>query len=641
MLSSAVREYLGTYAVLAGQRAVIFTNNDDAYRTAHALLDAGGQAVAVVDSRPEPPGAVADAVRARSVRILSGHVVATHGRPALTAVTVRDTSGREVRLDADLLAISGGRNPTVHLFSQSGGQLEWDVQRAHFKPGRAVQATQVVGSAAGGGAEVAPLWKVEARGKAFVDFQNDVTTDDIALAARENFVSVEHLKRYTTLGMAPDQGKTANVNALALMGELTGRDAARTGTTRYRFPYTPVTFGAMTGVARGELARPLRRLPAHEQHVAMQASFEEFSSWLRPAHYLRAGESSAVAEQREALAVRTAAGLFDASPLGKIEVKGADAGEFLDRLYANTMSTLKVGCLRYGLMLNELGVIIDDGVTARLAEDHFLVGTTSAGADRIASWLEECAQCEWPDLQVVISPVTTAIGVLTLSGPKARAILQAVGVDFAIGAADFPHMTLRGGSVADMPARVCRVSFTGEISYEINVAASRTSELWQRLMEAGAPHGLTAVGIDAWMLLRTEKGYVHVGADTDGTTVPDDIGWGHVLKRDRDFIGRRSLTLPAMSRADRLQFVGLEPLDGAELPVGSHLRGAGPGGGSEGYITSAGFSPALKRWVALAMLRSGRTRQGETVSVVAQGRNVRARVTVPGAYDREGARLRE
>lgn len=642
MLASAVREYLGTYAVRAGGCALIFTNNDDAYRTAHALLDSQGKVAAVIDARRDPSREVVDAIRARGVPLLTGAVVvATHGRPRFAGATVRDDVGRQVTIEGDLLAMSGGVNPTVHLFSQSGGKLEWDAERAHFKPGRAAQATQVVGSAAGAGVSVAPLWRVPARGKAFVDFQNDVTADDIELAARENFVSVEHLKRYTTLGMAPDQGKTSNVNALALMAELTGCAPAQAGTTRYRFPFTPVSFGALRGSSHGELFRPLRRMPAHDWHVAHGAVLEEFGSWLRPAHYLRSGERVSDAERREALAVRTAAGLFDGSPLGKIEVKGPDAAEFLDRVYANTMSTLKVGRLRYGLMLNELGAVIDDGVTARIADDHFLVGTTGGGAERITAWLDEWLQCEWPDLQVVLAPLTTTLAVLTLSGPNSRAVLQAAGVDFPVSAAEFPHMSFRTGAVAGVPARVSRVSFTGEVSYEINVAVSQATLVWERLMDAGAAHGLSPVGIDAWMLLRTEKGYLHVGADTDGTTAPEDIGWGHVLRRDCDFIGRRSLTRPENLRTDRLQFVGLEPMDGGELPIGAHLRGENAAHASEGYITSAGFSPILNRWVALAMLRAGRTRHGETVSVVTPAGTKRARVAAPGAYDPQGARLRE
>ncbi|MDR3511206.1 MAG: sarcosine oxidase subunit alpha family protein [Caulobacteraceae bacterium] len=661
MLASAVSEYAARWAARAGDEAVVFTNNDSAYAAAHALLDTGGRVAAVVDSRPAPPARRTASLQARGVRTLLGaSIVATHGRPALTGVTIRDAEGHDHRVAADVLAMSGGWNPTVHLFSQSGGALVWDGEQALFRPGRSAQAEVSVGAAAGefglstaieqgwraGGGEgappladaaderwtIGPLWRVPARGKAFVDFQNDVTADDIALSARENFVSVEHLKRYTTLGMAADQGKTSNVNALAIMAELTGRPIADVGTTRFRPPFTPATFGAIGGRARGELFQPLRRLPAHDRHVQAGAAFEEYGGWLRPAHYPGAGESAHAAEQREALAVRRAVGLFDGSPLGKIDVVGADAAEFLDRIYANTLSTLKVGRARYGLMLNEQGAVIDDGVTVRLAADHFLVGTTGGGADRIAAWLEEWLQCEWPDLDVLVAPVTTAWAVLTLSGPKARDVLDAAGVDMAIGEEDFPHMTFRECRVAGVPARISRVSFTGEVSFEVSVAADRACELWDRLRLAGAPFGLAPVGIEAWMLLRMEMGYLHLGADTDGATTPDDIGWGRVLKRRRDFVGRRSLTRPELLRKDRLQFVGVEAVDSTvPVPVGSHLRSPGLPSGSEGYVTSSGLSPTLGRGVALAMVRAGRSRYGEELLVITgEGRGRRVRVTVPG-----------
>jgi sarcosine oxidase subunit alpha len=684
MLASAVQDYIGRFGVVAGDTAVIFTNNDRAYASALALLDAGARVAAVVDSRAGPQEELVAAIEARGAAVLKSAVaVATRGAPALTGVKVREASGAERWIAADLLAMSGGFSPTTQLFRQSGGRLAWDEELSLFKPGVSVQAEQSAGGAAGvltlerairdghqageracelagwpatpaapplgaaglfgGPPNVEPLWKVEAPGKAFVDFQNDVSVTDIALAARESFVSVEHLKRYTTLGMAPDQGKTSNVNALAIMAGLTGRSIPETGTTLYRFPYTPLPFGALAGRARGDLFRPLRRLPAHPVHVAASAVFEDYSGILRPAYYPRAGETPQEAEQREARAVRTRAGLFDGSPLGKIEVVGPDAGVFLDRIYANTISTLKVGKARYGLMLDELGVVIDDGVTLRLAADRFLVGTTGAGAARIAAWLEEWRQCEWPDLRILIAPMTNAAAVLTLSGPSARDVLMAVGVDFDIAAAAFPHMTFRDGQVAGVAARVARVSFTGEVSFEISVPARQAGAVWTSLMQAGEAHGLEPVGIDAWMLLRTEKGYLHIGADTDGTTAPDDIGWGHVLRRRVDFVGRRSLTRPDNLRDDRLQFVGLEAVgtipEGRFLPIGSHLRNPARPDLSEGYVTSAGYSEALGRGVALAMVRGGRDRMGETLDVVTSAGTARARIVAPGAYDPEGERL--
>ncbi len=668
MLASAVRRYLARYGVLAGRRTVIFTDNDSAYLTAAMLCDRGGQVAAVIDARPAPPPELMQEAQRLGVEVLTGaEVVATHGGPSLSAVTVRLPGGRRQRQAADLLAVSGGWNPAVHLFSQSGGRLAWDPALAAFRPDASVQVEVSVGAAngafgledalaegarAGGGDPpqaagarpawtIAPLWRVAAKGKAFVDFQNDVTTSDIELAHREAFVSVEHLKRYTTLGMAPDQGKTSNVNALAIMAGLTGRSIPETGTTRFRFPYTPTAFGALAGRARGDLFRPYRRLPTHARQEAAGAVFEEYGGWLRPAYYPHAGETAHAAEQREALAVRTAVGLFDGSPLGKIEVTGPDAGEFIDRLYANTMSTLKVGRARYGLMLNELGVVIDDGIATRLAEDRFLVGTTGAGAARIAAWMEEWLQCEWLGLDVLVAPVTTAWAVLTLSGPKARAVLQAVGGDIDLSAEAFPHMAYREGRIAGYPARVLRASFTGEASFEVSTPSDAAEALWDQLMAAGAPHGIAPVGIDAWMLLRTEKGFLHVGADTDGATAPGDVGWGHVLKRSHDFIGRRSLTRPDNQRQDRHELVGLEGVEftGA-LAIGAHLRGETGREGSEGFVTSSGFSPILGRGVALGMIKGGSRRHGQVLTVVSgPGRGQSVRVTAPGAYDPKGERL--
>jgi sarcosine oxidase subunit alpha len=594
--------------------------------------------------------------------VSGGEVVETGGGSRLSSVRVRDAAGRVVRYQADLLAMSGGWNPTVHLFSQSGGKLRWDEKIAAFRPDISVQAEVSVGAAAGGfGLEAAigngwragggagappaveepapewtiePLWKVDAPGKAFVDFQNDVTAADVELAAREAFVSVEHLKRYTTLGMAPDQGKTSNVNALAIMAGLTGRSIPETGTTRFRFPYTTATLGTLAGRSRGELFRPVRRLPTHEHQQALGADFEEYGGWLRPSHYPRPNETIERAVEREAMAVRSSVGLFEGSPLGKIEVVGPDAGEFLDRIYAVGVSNLKVGKVRYGLMLSELGVVMDDGVVSRLGAEHFLVGTTGAGAGRIADWLEEWRQCEWPDLRVVIAPVTTAWAVLTLSGPKAREVLQAAGVDFDLDPKAFPHMSFRTGAVAGIPARVFRVSFTGEVSFEINVPADRAGELWDALIGEAAP-----VGVEAWMLLRAEKGYFHVGADTDGATTAVDVAFGRVLKRPRDFVGRRSLECSVAAGGQRYEFVGFEPLgSGASLSPGVHLRALSAKASSEGYVTSAGFSPVLGRQVALGMLKGGHSRHGEVLALAGGGTG-QARVTAPGAYDPKGDRL--
>lgn len=671
MLAGAVRHYLGRYGTRVGDRALIFTNNDEAYRTATALTAAGAVVAAVVDTRPAVERAITAPVEMLGIRVLCGaSVVATKGYKGLRAAVVRRADGRTEQFACDLLAMSGGANPNVSLFSQSGGRLTFDDELAAFRPDQSVQAERSVGAAAGrrsldevlssghvaGGGEkgglaapratlfhaapaVSACWSIDAPGKAFVDMQNDVSSDDIALAARENFQSVEHLKRYTTLGMASDQGKTSNVNALAIMAGLTGRGIADTGTTRFRFPFVPVALGAFAERRHGELHRPLRRLVAHDRHVALGAIMEDYG-WLRPSAYLRAGESRFQAEQREARSVREGVGIFDGSPLGKIEVRGPDAGRLLDFIYANAMSTLKPGKVRYGLMLNELGVVIDDGVCTRLGDDHFLIGASSAGAERIAGWLEEWLQCEFVDYDVLVAPVSTSWSVLTLSGPDARALLAEADPSFAIDAEAFPHMSFRTGTVGGILVRVFRVSYTGETSYEINVPTGRMIELWDLFMRIGQPQGLTPIGIDAWNLLRLEKGYLHIGADTDGTTTPMNIGWDHVLKRKADFVGKRSLMLDINQDLNRLQLVGLRAADQSVLPIGAHVvRGSGDDRVSDGFVTSSGASPTLGEGVALALIHGGAARMGETVRLEHAGRRVDARIVALARYDAEGARL--
>lgn len=675
MLAGAAKYFLDRHAVLAGDRLLLFTNNDHAFLTAFALADAGVSVAAVVDVRRTVASDLAAALVQRDIPLFNGAaVVATRGRRALKAARVRDRDGKLQWIKADLLAMSGGYNPNLHLFSQSGGALAFDEGMAAFLPASAAQAVTCIGIAAGAqtladalsqgydagsraarysgyasatkapraGAErspsaIEPCWQVDAPGKAFVDFQNDVAVSDIAQAKRESFRSVEHLKRYTTLGMAPDQGKTSNVNALAIMAALTGRGIEETGTTRFRFPYAPIALGAFAGRHHGDLFRPLRRMPAHDRHVALGATLEDYGGWLRPSYYARNGETPHAAEQREALAVRNAAGIFEGSPLGKIEVKGPDAGKFLDLVYANTISTLKVGKVRYGLMLSEQGVVIDDGVTARLGDDHFLVSTTSTGAERIADWMEEWLQCEWQHLDVVVAPVTTAWGVLTVTGPDARAIVEKVGTDIDIGAETFRHMSFAAGHVGGIPARMMRVSFTGEASFEISVPARQTARLWDRFMEVGASYDLTPVGIDAWMILRTEKGYLHIGVDTDGTTTARDVGWGHVLKKGNEFIGKRSMMRAHDSRNDRLEFVGFAVASGQPpLPIGAHIAGTS---GSQGYVSSTGHSPILGQAVALGMLRGGRARKGEIVTFEVEGKRRTATVCDPAFFDPSGDRL--
>jgi sarcosine oxidase, subunit alpha len=477
----------------------------------------------------------------------------------------------------------------------------------------------------------------------WLDFQYDVTVADIALAARENFVSVEHVKRYTTNGMSVDQGKTSNVNALAVLADRTGRAIPEVGTTRFRPPYHPVTMGAIAGRAIGDRYAPRLESPIHERHLDLGAEMDDYGGWQRPACYLQPGEDEHQAVRREMRAVRNGLALFDGSPLGKIEVRGPDAAEFLERIYINSVRNLSPGRARYGLMLNELGIVIDDGVLVRLAEDHFLVHTTSGGASRIFLMLEEWLQCEWTTLRVRCANVTTQWATVTLSGRNARDMLPPLidGIDFSRDA--FPHMQFRTGRFGDVPARVLRASFTGEASYEISVPANRGLALWDAIHSAGAPRGIAVFGLEALLMLRVEKGYLHVGADTDGTTNPLDLGWGPVIaKKQSDFIGRRSLSQPEALRTGRFRFCGIEPLDPAKaLPIGAHVLDTLSDGRrrSGGYVTSSCFSATLGRWIGLGIVRDGPDREGEIVTVVGNGIEMQARLRGPVYLDPEGERL--
>ncbi|HEY3889616.1 MAG TPA: 2Fe-2S iron-sulfur cluster-binding protein, partial [Caulobacteraceae bacterium] len=511
MLAEAVLQYQERFAVRLARRAVVFANNDAAWETALALARRGA-ATTLVDVRRGMAAGDLAGLAAAGVEVLSeAEVIATHGRKALRGVTVRGADGRTRRLDCELLAVSGGFTPNLQLFTQGGGRIAYDADAATFRPNAAPPNLSVVGSAAG---ETAPAtkahWRVAAQGKAFVDLQNDVAVDDVSLAVQEGFVSIEHLKRYTALGMGTDQGRIGGLNGQAILAELTGRSIEAVGAIKARPPVSPVPLGAFAGRARGALFQLQRRTPLDALHRTLGATIEDYGGWLRPVCYPKPGEPEADAVRREALAVRNGAGLFDASPLGKIEVVGPDAGRFLDRIYANPMSSLAIGRARYGLMLNELGVIIDDGVAQRLAEDRFLVGATSGGAERIGAWLEEWRQCEWPELCVLVAPVTTAWGVVTVSGPTARQVLQAAGTDIDLSGEAFPNLGVRTGRVGGVDARVARVSFTGERSYEVSVPASRTETLWRALAAGGGEAAATPVGVEAWLLLRLEKGFLHV-----------------------------------------------------------------------------------------------------------------------------------
>ncbi len=470
-----------------------------------------------------------------------------------------------------------------------------------------------------------------------------MTAADLELAQREGYESVEHTKRYTTFGMATDQGKTSNLNGLGVLSEATGKPIPEIGVTTFRPPYTPFSFGSIAGVLTKNLFVAVRRTPVHQWHVDQGATFEPVGQWRRAYTYSRTGEDKHGSINREILCVRNKVGLLDASTLGKIEIKGPDAVEFLDRIYTNTFSTLKVGRCRYGLMMNELGFLTDDGVTVRLAEDHFLMHTTSGGADRIAAWLEEWLQTEWTHYKVFVTPVTEQWAQFAIAGPKAREVIAKLEPDFEISSEALPHMSFREGKLGRYPTRIYRISFSGELSYEVATPSNFGRGLWNEIIAAGEEFGLEAYGTEALHVLRAEKGYIVVGDETDGTTTPIDVGLeGMVSKKKMDFLGKRSLEQPYLKGPDRKQLVGLLTEDPNEvLPDGAYAVKVvkdKPPMETIGQVTSSYHSPTLGRSIAMALIQNGRSRMGETLSFPVEGKVIRARITDPVFYDKEGAK---
>ncbi len=662
MSADAALAYLRRHAVLVGRQIVVATNNDSAYEPAAALAEAGAS-VTLVDCR-DSAGVTAPS----GIRLLAGRAVAAaRGRRAVDGVHLDDGSV----WPADCLLVSGGWTPTVHLFSQAKGKLAWRDDLAALVPGSAIEGIGVAGALAGHvslsdvlagagqalgdiGSAAAPrstgpeaslgtvaLWpKPKSKGRVWIDYQSDVTAKDVELAARENFVSVEHLKRYTTLGMATDQGKTSNLNGLALLAEVTGRKIAEVGTTTYRPPFTPVPFATLAGARRGSLLAPVRRLPLENVHRADGAVFQEYGGWLRPAHY-GAGDAEA-AIRDEALHARQSVALFDGSTLGKIEVIGPQAGEFLDFIYYNTMSTLKPGRCRYGFILSENGVVFDDGVLMRLGEHRFVVSCSSSHVAAVHARLEEWRQDRFGRKAVYIHNATAAMATLTVSGPHSRSLLEKLGLGLPLDDAELPHMAVAAGSFAGEAVRVARVSFTGDRSYELSIRADRAEALWAALRETGRPLDAVVIGLEALMILRAEKGYIVIGKDTDGNTLPHDLGVdGPRQKRRTEFVGRRSLFTGNADRADRNQLVGLTVIDdGGPLPTGAHgVERAGGKSRSIGFVTSSYHSPTLGRPIALALIERGATRHGETIEFHHLGTLRRATIAPPCAFDLEGTRL--
>jgi sarcosine oxidase, subunit alpha len=658
MLADAARVYLRRYAVKAGTRAVIATVDDSAYAAGIALRAAGVAISAVADLRAE----TSDTARASGLPVRMGaSVVGTSGKLRVNRAILSNGEA----IGCDMLLMCGGWTPSVHLYSQARARLRYDERLQAFLPGEWTEQVRSAGAcngtfdlaacleegyAAGDatGAQrqyAVPCSPVRAQpvtasSEAFVDFQNDVTAKDIVIATQEGFRSIEHVKRYTTTGMATDQGKTANMNTLAMVAELTNQSVPRVGHTTFRMPYTPVTFGALAGVARNDLFEPVRRTPMHDWAASHGAVFENVATWQRARWFPRGGEDMHRAVARECRDVRNAVGMFDATTLGKIEVAGPDAAEFLDRLYTGSFARLAPGRCRYGVLLSEAGFVMDDGVVARLAPDRFHVTTTTGGAAGVLHHMEDYRQTEFPELRVWLTSITEQWAVIAVQGPQARHVIAPLIADIDVAPEAMPHMSVREGHLCDVPARLFRVSFSGELGYEINVPADYGDAVWQAVYTAGEPYGITAYGTEAMHVLRAEKGHIIVGQETDGTVIPADLGLDWTISRSKgDFVGRRSLTRPDMLRPDRRQLVGLlapEVLEeGAQLVAEATATVPMP---MLGHVTSAYWSEALRRPIALALVSGGRALIGQTLYVPMPDRTIAVRVTDPLAYDKEGRR---
>lgn len=686
MLAGAARAYVNRFGVLPGHEVVLFTAGDSGWATARDLIGAGVYLAAIVDSRDDvDPALKALAARVGAPVFVRGAVEATQGGRHLRGVTIRDDSGKRTVLACDMLAVSNGWNPTLHLASHQSGRPVWDEAIQAFVPGPLPSGLVVAGSAAGhftlaealsdgarlgresaievgftpAAAQPDPrtdaetsglrsIWRVTGgRGKAFVDLQNDVTVQDVELAAREGFRSVEHLKRYTTLGMATDQGKTSNLAGLAILAEQTGRTICETGTTIFRPPYTPVAIGALAGHHRGKDFRPVRLSPTNDWSREKGAVFISMGQWLRAQYYPKPGEKDWLTTvNREVLAVRSGVGICDVSTLGKIDIQGPDVAEFLERVYTNGWKTLPVGKARYGLMLREDGFVMDDGTTSRLAQDHFLMTTTTANAGKVMQHLEFCHQVLWPTLDVRMVSVSEQWAQASIAGPKSREVLRGlVDAEHDIANESFPYLAAREITVGGgIPARLFRISFSGELAYELAVPAEYGEAMMHVLMNVGEPYGITPYGTEALTVMRIEKGHI-AGNELNGQTTARDLGLGKMMSSKKDFIGRLMAKREALIQADRPSLVGLRPVNTRErLRAGAHFIGMGHTANlenDEGYMTSVAYSPNLEHWIGLGLLKCGPNRIGEHIRAVDPIRNgdIEVEVCSPIFLDPEGTRI--
>ncbi len=692
ILSSSIKKYIDYYGVKTGENVSLFTSNDSAYETAISLNKSGVKVKVIIDIRENSNSVLSEQVEKAGINILRGYtVIDTEGYKRIKSFDVKKLSkdggsvvGDKITFKCDCLGVSGGWTPMVHLFTQSGGKLKFRNDDNVFIPDEnKVPSEQIsVGSSNGDfelddvinntikriknflGINVTNFEKLNiecskekqkrniwllpsdkpiSKTKPFLDFQNDSTAKDVKLALREGFKSIEHVKRYTTTGMGTDQGKLSNMHALGIIADTTGTNMGDLGTTTFRPPYTPLTFGTIVGRNVGAFFDHTRRTAIHDWHLENKAEFENVGQWKRPWYFPKNGESMHQAVQRESKAARESAGILDASTLGKIDIQGTDASEFLNRVYTNAWSKLSIGKCRYGLMLNEDGMVYDDGVTTRLGENHYIMTTTTGGAANVLTKLEDYLQTEWPELNVYLTSVTDQYSTMSICGPNSKKIIKKLIPDLDLSDESFPHMSFKNSKIDNVKCRIMRISFTGEHSYEINVQSNYAKDVWKKCMEAGKEFNITPYGTETMHLLRAEKGFIITGQDTDGTLTPSDLQMDWIIgKKKYDFIGKRSLYRSDTIREDRKQLVGLLTEDPNEvLEEGSQLVESLEKKPIEmlGHVTSSYFSPNLNKSIALAVVKSGKKLKGKKLIVPMENKNINVTITDAVFYDKENKRL--
>ena len=689
ILASSVNKYLNFYGVICGENNFVFTNNDSAYETALSLFEKGIQ-IKIIDIRKKTNSKIVKQVEKLGIDIYwNSTVTNTFGYRKLNSIEIMNLSedgsnviGKKITVKCDCLAISGGWTPMVHMHTQSGGKLNFRESDQVFLPKELGSEHISVGSCNGDfelddiikntNEKVKSLLNLKetefektyvsctkeldkrniwllpnkitlGKTKSFIDFQNDSTAKDIKLALREGFRSIEHVKRYTTTGMATDQGKLSNMHALGIIAETAGVKMGTLGTTTFRPPFTPLTFGAIVGRNVGKFFDITRRTSIHEWHIKNNAKFENVGQWKRPWYYPKENENMYQAVQRESKAARDSAGILDASTLGKIDIQGSDASEFLNRVYTNAWSKLAIGKCRYGLMLNEDGMVYDDGVTTRLGENHFLMTTTTGGAANVLSKLEDYLQTEWPELDVFLTSVTDQYSTASICGPNSKKILMKLFPNVNFNDDDFPHMSFKNSTINNINCRIMRISFTGELSYEINIEAKYGKSLWEKCIDVGKDFNITPYGTETMHLLRAEKGFIIVGQDTDGTMTPIDLQMDWIVsKKKYDFIGKRSLYRSDTIKEDRKQLVGLLTEDPKEiLEEGAQIVSDVSKKPVEmlGHVTSSYFSPNLNKSIALAVVRNGKKMKGQKLIVPMENKNINVIVSDSIFLDKENKRL--